>query len=262
MAELEHSQKPEGATGVTLSVVTATYNAASVLPGLIKSLQAQTDPDFEWVVADGGSTDGTLELLAEAAKTMRVRVDSRPDFGIYDALNRAVKLAEGDYYLVIGADDELFFDAIRKYKVACAESRADLITAKVEIDKKITSIRKYRWEWLYGQFAYVSIHAVGLVIRRNLHYTIGYYTRKLPIAADELFILEAVHSGAIVYERDFVAGRFSKGGLSGTDSLGSLIESYRARVIAGQNLIGQTFLLALRIIKNYNKLLNRKDKNF
>ncbi|MEN9258541.1 MAG: glycosyltransferase [Gloeomargarita sp. SRBZ-1_bins_9] len=99
--------------GPLLSVVTATYNAAHDLPRLIASLAAQTDQDFEWVVADGVSTDGTLELLEQARqKLQRVVVDSRPDFGIYDALNRAVKLASGEYYLVVGADDMLFPEAI------------------------------------------------------------------------------------------------------------------------------------------------------
>jgi len=90
----------------TISIITATYNAAAVLPRLVESLIAQTDQDFEWVVADGASTDGTLEILEQAKTRLKnVVVDSRPDFGIYDAMNRAIKLSKSSYYLIVGADN-------------------------------------------------------------------------------------------------------------------------------------------------------------
>ena len=79
-------------SNVKLTVITATYNAEKYLPNLIKSLREQTCKDFEWIVADGSSTDRTLELLSEV-KDLNLVVSSEPDFGIYDALNRAIKLA-------------------------------------------------------------------------------------------------------------------------------------------------------------------------
>lgn len=91
---------------VDLSVVTATYNAVQHLPNLIKSLRDQSDRDFEWVVMDGGSTDGTIELL-KLVEDIKIVFKSQKDFGIHDALNRAVKVSSGTYYLVVGADDLL-----------------------------------------------------------------------------------------------------------------------------------------------------------
>ena len=81
-----------------ISIVTATYNAAAHLQGLIASIKAQTDRDFEWVVADGSSSDDTLDIL-KRIEGVSMLVDSQPDYGIYDAFNRAIKLARGDYYL-------------------------------------------------------------------------------------------------------------------------------------------------------------------
>jgi glycosyltransferase involved in cell wall biosynthesis len=66
---------------VQISIITATLNARELLPGLIQSLQQQTDSDFEWVVMDGGSRDGTLELLRSAG-LQQMRVVSEPDCGI------------------------------------------------------------------------------------------------------------------------------------------------------------------------------------
>jgi glycosyltransferase involved in cell wall biosynthesis len=68
-----------------ISIITATFNAASHLPDLVSCLRNQTYKNFEWVVADGGSTDDTLNIL-RTTKDLNVVLSSQPDFGIYDAL--------------------------------------------------------------------------------------------------------------------------------------------------------------------------------
>ena len=97
-----------------ISIITATFNAANHLPQLIDSLQSQTNKNFEWVIADGGSTDATLDIL-QSIKNLNIVLSSQVDFGIYDALNRAVKLSTSDYYVVIGADDVFKPDAIENF---------------------------------------------------------------------------------------------------------------------------------------------------
>lgn len=87
-----------------LSVVTATYNSQRDIPALIASLQAQTFQDFEWVVQDGGSSDGTVDIVT-ATDLPYLSVESARDTGIYDALNHALDRATGRYLLFIGADD-------------------------------------------------------------------------------------------------------------------------------------------------------------
>lgn len=236
---------------IKFSIITATYNAAEVLPRLITSLLAQSDQGFEWVVADGASTDDTLSLLSKAGKTLDVLVDSRPDFGIYDALNRGIKLSRGEYYLVVGADDELSPEAVSMYKSVCAASRADLVTAKIEVNGKAHGVRKRPWVWLYGQFAYVSAHAVGLAVRRKLHEKYGWYSHRFPIAADQLFVLQVVHGGGSVKEANFIAGKFCTSGTSGEDYLGSLLEGMRVRCLLGHRLWIQVIILIVRLAKGF-----------
>lgn len=239
-----------------LSIVTATYNAAEHIPRLIGALEAQTDQNFEWVVADGGSTDGTLDILHDAAKRLKhVKIDSHPDFGIYDALNRAIKMCNGDYYLVAGADDVFFPQAIADYKVAIAASGADLVTACIESGGCVQGPRQRQWPWLYGPFAFVSGHAIGVALRRLLHDRYGYYSRQFPIAADQLFLLKAIDGGASVSVQKFVAGRFECAlGTSGQDVLGNLLEGYRVQVAMGNSLVLQSILVILRIMKNWRRI--------
>jgi glycosyltransferase involved in cell wall biosynthesis len=89
-----------------LSVITATFQAAGTIAALIRSLEQQEFRDFEWIVQDGGSTDDTRALV-ESAALPRVHYSSAPDEGIYDAFNRALDRARGEYILFLGADDRL-----------------------------------------------------------------------------------------------------------------------------------------------------------
>ena len=95
-----------------ISVLPVTFNAIDMLPGLIDSLKAQTDRCFEWIVVDGASTDGTIELI-KSSNDIVTQWISEPDFGIYHAMNKAIQLATGDYYLVVGADDRFKARCIR-----------------------------------------------------------------------------------------------------------------------------------------------------
>lgn len=246
----------------TITVITATYNASALLSGLIESMVVQTDQDFEWVVADGGSTDETLEMLERAKSRLKnVIIDSRPDKGIYDALNRAVTRSKGDYYIVVGADDTLLPDAVRQYRKVCAETNADFVSAKViSNDGMARGVRTQAWEWLYGAFAYVSGHAVGLAIRRSLHDQWGLYSPKFAIAADQHFILCAIHGGAKVARTDFTAGRFEAiEGTSGQDAVSTLLESYRVQIELGGSFWLQTLLLCIRLIRNRNSRFSKSS---
>ena len=243
----------------TISVITATYNAAAVLPRLIESLAAQTDQDFEWVVADGGSTDGTLEILEKAKSQLKnVIIDSRPDFGIYDALNRAVKLSSGEYYVVMGADDEFFPNAIADYREACLASKADFVTCRAWAGSKLLKKRKYKWDLIFNQNAHVAGHAVVLLIKKNLHQKVGFYSRSYPIAADHFFIALAIKNNATVFESNAIVGRYSIDGLSSADIAGALTEDFRVNLRLGENFIFLVILLSLRLIKNKSKILTLK----
>jgi putative colanic acid biosynthesis glycosyltransferase len=88
-----------------ISVVIATYNSASTLRACLASVGAQRPP-VELVVIDGGSTDGTVGILQDRRDVVTTVV-SEPDSGVYDALNKGVRLATGDFVLVLGSDDVL-----------------------------------------------------------------------------------------------------------------------------------------------------------
>lgn len=234
-----------------ITIITATYNADAQLRGLIASLRAQTDRAFEWIVVDGASTDGTTRLLAEAGDVV-TRWISEPDFGIYDALNKALRMTKSEYYLVLGADDRLEPYGIEVYREEARRSNADVVTAAVAVDGVIVRPRKA--QGIRSGSPLVSSHSVGALIRRTLHDEIGLYSRRFPIAADTYFLLQVADREKRVSCADRVVGTFSTQGVSGTDLLGSLCESYRANVEVRGGVLRHALLLILRIAKNHRRI--------
>ena len=92
---------------MTLSIITATYNSADTLTDTLESVLAQTFTDYELIIVDGQSTDGTLEIIERYAPRFegRLRVVSEPDQGIYDAMNKGLQRATGDYVWFLNAGD-------------------------------------------------------------------------------------------------------------------------------------------------------------
>lgn len=89
-----------------ISVITVTYNAAATLPATLASVRAQDFAFFEHIIVDGASTDATLAIANEGAPAWQ-RIHSSPDQGLYDAMNRGLDMARGDYVMFLNAGDTL-----------------------------------------------------------------------------------------------------------------------------------------------------------
>lgn len=109
-----------------ISVITVCYNAASTLERTIRSVLEQSYPNIEYIVIDGNSTDGTCEIIKRYSDRVSKFI-SEPDRGIYDAMNKGIALAEGDYINFMNAGDVFSSpDAIRDV-VELADKNADVI---------------------------------------------------------------------------------------------------------------------------------------
>lgn len=232
-----------------ISVITAAYNVEACILSLIESLRSQQDKDFEWVIIDGASTDRTLEIL-KSINDLNIKIISEPDFGIYDALNKGIKVCSGEYYLVAGADDIFFENAIKDYKNGISTD-VKMISAKVMVGSEAIGARGKPWQ--YGQSAYISNHSVGVLVHKSLHNKYGWYSKKFPIAADQYFI----QSCALNHERiiiiDSVVGEFSLYGVSSYDHLGAVTELFRIQILLGYNKWLQFFIYMLRLSRLLKK---------
>jgi glycosyltransferase involved in cell wall biosynthesis len=235
-----------------ISIITATFNAAQSLPTLMTSLRTQTDRDFEWVVVDGGSRDGTVALLRAAGDVVTHWI-SEPDFGIYHAINKGLLLAKGDYYLVLGADDSLLPDAIASFRREALASAADVVAAPVLVDGTVVRPRT-RIPWLRSGPPMVAAHSVGSLFRRSLHEEFGLYSPRFPIAADTFFLLCLIKGGKKFTRLNEPVGQFGTSGLSSQDTLGALCESWRANVAVRGHFWLQLPLFLLRLMANWKRV--------
>jgi len=107
-----------------ITVLTPTYNRAHTLERAFKSLCAQTDARFEWLVVDDGSTDGTSDLLAELRRQVpfEMRTACQRNGGKHTAINHGCRLAQGEWVLILDSDDALVRDAIATVSKAIDES--------------------------------------------------------------------------------------------------------------------------------------------
>jgi glycosyltransferase involved in cell wall biosynthesis len=237
-----------------ISIITATYNAERDLPQLISSLRSQTNPNFQWIVADGGSTDETLRII-EKNRDLVSKFIPGPDFGIYDALNKAVVEVETKYYLTLGADDSLYPDAVENYTKAADSSDADFISALVRTTEGTTLLPKRGNRFRFGHLAYVSQHAVGTLIKTSLHNTVGPYSRRFPIAADRYFILKTIERyGGSVQAEAFEAGIYSCAGTSGVHYYEALLDIFKVDYVTSRRPLLSAITSLIRYGINLRKM--------
>ena len=89
-----------------ITIITVSYNAVATIEQTISSVVHQDYPHIEYIIVDGGSTDGTVDIIKKY-ESHGIRWISEPDHGIYDAMNKGVQMASGDYIYFLGADDWL-----------------------------------------------------------------------------------------------------------------------------------------------------------
>lgn len=228
-----------------ISIITATYNAANHLPQLINSLRSQTNKNFEWVVADGGSTDLTLDIL-QSVKDLNIVLSSQTDFGIYDALNRAIKQSSGEYYVVIGSDDVFMPETIENF-LKELDGISTVITAPINVNNKIYHLSSLPIFWS-GYRTKICGHSIATLFKKSLHDKYGYYSKKYPIAADYDFMMKLIVNDEKIKACSFTAGKFGTTGVSVTDSLGSSAEVMRVMVSHGYSTTVQVAIFILRLL--------------
>ncbi len=230
-----------------LTIITATKNSIKHISKLVYSLQNQTSNDFCWIIIDGNSQGGTVEYL-KILQSIELTIISQNDFGIYDALNKGIKLCGTKYYLILGADDILKPDAIEYLNFTIDKKEFDILSCNLIINKKIVTISK-KPIWFVCHKALVSEHSVATLFKTDLHKRYGLYTNKYPIAADMFFLLKVYLGGAKFIYSQHILGEFGIKGISSRQHLEVICQQACGMVELGYSKYLQLLLLTLCLIK-------------
>lgn len=184
-----------------LSIITINYNNLADLKKTIESVFEQTWNDYEYIVIDGGSTDGSLELINSYDNRLSYWV-SEPDAGVFHAMNKGIIRAEGDYLLMLNAGDLLCGNEVL-YKVFAEKNyREDVLVGDVyrAIKGKIFEKSYFPNVFTFDFFRKGSLSHQGTFIKRSLHNIIGLYDENLKYASDWKFFTLAICKYNISYK--------------------------------------------------------------
>jgi len=186
-----------------ISVITVCFNAASTLKDAVESVLVQV-PDakapfeLEYIVVDGGSTDGTLELLAPYRERIATLI-SEPDQGLYDAMNKGVQAATGDVVAILNADDVYAStDVLARVAATFRDSGAEAVYGDLHYVSAddLTQVTRH---WSAGAYTpgafrrgWMPPHP-ALFVRRACYQRWGLFTLALRSAADYELMLRFIH---------------------------------------------------------------------
>lgn len=210
-----------------VSIVTVTYNAEKTLLRTLQSVMAQTYRNIEHIIVDGGSTDGTLSLIQANEETIAYW-RSEPDHGIYDAFNKGVALAKGEFIGILNADDYYEPDMIEKAVAALLGSKAPFVHGNIVL---------HGWKGqdieLHGDPNYEqkirermpSLFQVTTICRKSVFEKYGLFSTRYRIAGDFDWYLRLADQGCVGVHAPGVRAHMAVGGVSTTQQRRALYEA-------------------------------------
>ena len=175
-----------------ISIITASYNSVSTLANAMESVLHQTYTDWEYIIVDGGSTDGTVDLIKKYEPRFggKLKWTSEPDHGIYDAMNKGISRATGDVVGILNSDDYFTSeDVLSVIASALSDNRLDAVYGDIHFihDGKPNKVvryyssRHFRPFWL--RFGFMPAHP-SFYVRRSVYERHGLFATDYQIAAD------------------------------------------------------------------------------
>jgi glycosyltransferase involved in cell wall biosynthesis len=211
-AMAEHTQSK----GPFFSIITASFNRHSTLKETLDSVASQRFRNYEHIVIDGGSNDGTVDLLKKYQGCGQLKWLSESDEGISDALNKGMRLSEGRYIFVLQADDSFIdqncLNMAYKYIIRHLTDIFSFPVILKESSGKERIIKPIRLIW-YNHFKFI-LHHQGCFIYEKVFKSLGGYRNRFKISMDYDFMYRALKSGATVEFGHFPVAKMSGGGIS------------------------------------------------
>ncbi|MBG6236683.1 glycosyltransferase involved in cell wall biosynthesis [Pedobacter sp. CAN_A7] len=210
-----------------LSVITIVYNNVSDIERTMRSVLNQTYPHIEYILIDGASNDGTLEVINRYKNELAVVVSER-DKGIYDAMNKGLALATGDYVLFMNSGDEIYApDTVEQ--VFSSAPNADIYYGETEMynqnweslgQRRHQAPENFNWKsFKYG----MNVSHQAIYIKRSL---CSPYDLQYHYSADIDWIIRAARKSSTIINTRLYVAKYLVGGVSKQKHLASLKERF------------------------------------
>lgn len=240
-----------------VSIVTVCYNAEKTIGNTIESVLNQSETNFEFILIDGLSTDKTVEIIEGFEEQFRTkgieyRYISEKDNGIYDAFNKGIRLAKGNWISFLGSDDCYLADAIEIYtkSILGLTSPVDFVHSNVVVDGK----KRIDFKWTWKEFR-VRMHIAHVGSFHNIAYfkKYGVFDSSYKIAGDYELMLRAGNKLRTLWINKYTVNMGSDG-ISNKRIIAVYKETTRAKIKNGSRAIGLIYMdYYLWIFKYFTK---------
>jgi glycosyltransferase involved in cell wall biosynthesis len=246
-----------------ISIITVTYNRAKYLEKTIQSVLRQKYKNFEYIIVDGGSTDCTKNIILKYRNCIdKIIFDN--DKGIYDAFNKGIALAKGEFIGIINSDDIYTPNALQYLVNYYRKDKTfDFIFGAVK--KHYAILHGYKpWKIFYS-WGFYSSHSTGFFIKNTRAKELLGYKLKYKFSSDYDYFYRMIvkkKMKGIGAKKEELFGIFRRGGFSSKiDFIQKMIEEIRIRKDNNQYLI-LPFIIFFKIFFNFKKFTVSLKKNF
>lgn len=202
-----------------LSIVTINRNNAAGLRRTLRSINPLLSDQVEQLVIDGLSSDGSAEVIRqETTDEPHIRIVCERDTGIYNAMNKGIALAQGQYIAFINSGDEVIPQAYARYLDVIGSRRSDVLYAKTEVrtlDGQVTFVHERHPDKLYRD----TLPHLTCAVRTSLLRQLGGFNENYRICADRDLMIRVHQSKASFFFHDHVVSIFELGGVSSGQSV-------------------------------------------
>ena len=238
-----------------ISIVTIVRNDAAHIAETIESVLSQDYPDLEYVIIDGGSTDGTVEIIEKYRSQLAVFV-SEPDKGIYDAMNKGIRKTTGDVIGMINSGDKYYPGAFQTVAESFGSTPGRRIFWGDVQYEHLGRVKGFRENNRYiGAFA----PHPSMFVPRAVYDEIGLYDDTFRLLGDYDFMYRAVNvkNVGVLYVPELIAF-YLEGGISDQRIYRCLCDELRVKIRYGADPFAAYFLFGLKVMKNLPRILLAK----
>jgi glycosyltransferase involved in cell wall biosynthesis len=212
-----------------VSVITIVKNRKDTLSQTIRSVLCQSYPNIEYIIVDGASTDGTLEIIKQFDDRVALWI-SEPDSGTSDAFNKAVSMAQGDFIFWLSSDDWIEADFIKTAVPTFLDSGADFVYGNMAMYENKKLVRTYRGDKNYREAlmsGYPRFNFVTMLVKRECFQATGLIDTTYKFFSDYEWVLRVHLNGKKGVYNDALIVHRRVGGVGESCSIESVLEHLR-----------------------------------
>jgi len=256
------------------SIITITFNSEKTIERTIKSVLAQTFKDYEYIIVDGASKDGTLDVVRKYEPLFegRLKWKSEPDKGIYNAMNKGIERSSGSFIGIVNSDDWLEPDALERVN-ACLEAHqyndfaiycGGILFHTLGGDIRELNVSVENFKRASRFYVVAGVRHPATFVPKSVYNRIGCFDEQIKIAADSDFLLRCLFEGLDIIKIDGFLSNMSDGGFSNRTDVYKVAKNDRRIILKKNNVKGlkYAFQMMYWVIRKKTKALLIKTNLF